>query len=311
MDTTFGGFPGGQTDAFPAGGGDFSQSYSAIAIAPDGKIVIVGESSGALLVVRFSATGILDSSFGTRGWTRLAIGTGAADGHGVAIQPDGKIVVTGNFGSAPSGFVARLSDTGTFDTSFNSSGVFLLPTAAGPTDCRSLLIDGTRIVAGCTQTGGGLKDFLLLGLTSAGVVDTGFDNTLKDAGGANDSLNQLIKHPDGRVLAAGRGGANGNRIALLAVNANGTLANGFANNGLYIAPETEDSEARAIAWNGTELLIAGSRTVTSGEDAVLASFTPVGVRTSLTYSNLSFSDGRFVESKRCPAGRYWQREMPA
>ena len=303
LDRTFGGFPGGQTYPFPAGGIDFSQRYNAIAIAPDGKIVVAGESSGSVLVIRFSANGILDTSFGVGGWTRLTIRSPGDVGLGVAVQPDGKIVVVGNNSVTLSGFVARLGDTGTLDASFNGGGTYLLPIAAGVTDCRSVLLDGTRIVVGCTQTSGTVKDFLLLGLTTTGVVDTGFDSTLKDAGGANDALYGIFKHPDGRIFAAGRGGAGSNRIALLAVNANGTLASGFASNGLYIAPETEASEARAVGWNGTEIIIAGSRTVSSRNDAVLTTITPAGLRTSQTYTSLAFSDGRYRRVKALPDGR--------
>lgn len=302
-DTTFGSYLPGYTLPFPAGGGDFSQRYNAMAIAPDGKIIVAGESTGALLVVRFSADGILDTSFGVGGWTRTATGISGAAGVGVVVQPDGKIVVVGNSSVTHSAFVVRLDAAGVLDASFNSGGIYLLPTTAGPTDCRSVLLDGSRIVVGCTQTGGGTSDFLVLGLTTAGAIDAGFDNTLKDAGGTGDTLYGLLKHPDGRIFAAGRGGTGGNRIALLALNANGTLASNFATNGLYVAPETDSTEARAIGWNGTELLIAGMNTVSTNGDALLATFTPTGVRASLQYSNLSFSSGRYWRIKALPNGK--------
>jgi hypothetical protein len=57
LDRTFGSY--GQTIPFPAGGGDYWQAYNAIAIAPDGKIVVAGEASGALIVARYFANGAL------------------------------------------------------------------------------------------------------------------------------------------------------------------------------------------------------------------------------------------------------------
>ena len=200
LDVTFGPGQSGQTTPFPAGGGDSSQRYNAVAIAPDGKILVAGESSGSVLVVRYSATGVLDTSFGAGGWTRFTVGTGGNVGYGVALQADGKIVVVGNYGTVLSGFVARLSNTGVLDTSFNGGGAYLLPTATGQTDCRSVLLDGTRVVVGCGQSSGAVKDFLLLGLTTAGAVDAGFGNTLKDTGGANDALYGLLKRLDGAFL---------------------------------------------------------------------------------------------------------------
>jgi uncharacterized delta-60 repeat protein len=303
LDTTFGAGSYGITTPFPAGGFDTSQRYSAIAVAPDGNIVVAGESSGSLLVVRFSATGILDTTFGTGGWTRIAIGAFGAAGTGIAVQPDGKIVVVGNHNASQSAFVVRLSNGGTLDPSFNGTGIYAIPNTNGPTDCRSVLLVGNRIVLGCTQTSSGTKDFLLFGLTSAGATDAGFDNSLKDAGGIDDQLYALTRHPDGRIFAAGRGGAGSDRIAVIAVNANGTLDSGFGNNGLYTAPESTATEARAIGWNGSELVVAGKPIVDTTGDALLATFTSAGVRTSLIYSNLSFSDGRYRRVKVLPDGK--------
>jgi uncharacterized delta-60 repeat protein len=305
LDAAFG--DAGQTIPFPACSGDnfsFSQSYNAIAIAPDGKIVVVGEASGKVLVVRYSAVGTLDTSFGLFGWTRLTGLDAAYVAYSVAVQPDGKIVIAGNSGGIePKGFVLRLNISGELDSSFNGGGVYYLPAALGSTDCRTVLLDATRIVVGCTQNNGGVKNFLLLGLTTSGAIDTGFVSTPKYTGGTNDALLGLSRHPDGRFFAVGRGGVAGNRIVVLAANADGSPNLGFANGSVYVVPETEASEARAIGWNGSELIVAGSRTVSSDDDAVVLSLTASGVRTSLTYSALGFSSGNFLRVKALPNGQ--------
>jgi uncharacterized delta-60 repeat protein len=299
LDAAFG--YAGQTIPFTACTRDnffFSQSYNAIVIAPDGKVVVVGEAAAKVLVARYSAEGNLDTSFGGLGWLRLTGVDNAYVGYSVAVQPDGKIVIVGNSsGIEPKGFVLRLNISGELDSSFNGSGVYYLPDALGSTDCRSVLLDGARIVVGCTQNNGGVKNFLLLGLTTSGAIDTGFVSTPKYSGGTNDALLGLSRHPDGRFFAVGRGGATGNRIVVLAANADGSPNLAFANGSVYVVPETEASEARAIGWNGSEVIVAGSRAVTSDDDAVVLSLTASGVRTSLTYSALGFSSGNYLRVK--------------
>ena len=74
------------------------ESPGAIAVAPDGKIVVVGthfRSTSAFGVARLNASGSLDSSFGTGGvlTTSFQGGDGA---FAVVIQPNGDIVAIGD-----------------------------------------------------------------------------------------------------------------------------------------------------------------------------------------------------------------------
>jgi uncharacterized delta-60 repeat protein len=302
LDAAFG--LGGQTWPFPAGGGNFSQRFNAVAIAPDGKIIAIGESSGAVLAARYSAVGGLDTSFGIQGWARISPGSGLNEGFGVALQPDGKIVIVGNSGgNAPTGFVLRLDNAGALDTSFNSTGIYEVPHAPAQTDCRSVVLDGQRIVAGCTKNTGGVKDFLVVALTAAGGIDPNFNSVPRNVGNTNDALIGLMKHPDGRLLAVGRGGFTGDRIAVLALNADGSVNTGFASGGVYVAPEAEASEASAIGWNGSEIIVAGSRTQATTDDATILTLTASGARTSLFKTSLGFSTGNYLRVKALPSGQ--------
>jgi uncharacterized delta-60 repeat protein len=71
----------------------------ALVIQKDGKIVITGYTQGSsddVLVVRFDPNGALDTTFGTEGtviWNGTA---GGMDyGQGIALQSDGKLIITG------------------------------------------------------------------------------------------------------------------------------------------------------------------------------------------------------------------------
>jgi uncharacterized delta-60 repeat protein len=86
-----------------------------IALSSDGKIIISGTSNDRLnnnvVVIRFNQDGTLDSSFGLNGIvTFYGAGDGNDLGYGVAIQWNGKIVVTGvaHNGSNDDALVLRL-----------------------------------------------------------------------------------------------------------------------------------------------------------------------------------------------------------
>jgi uncharacterized delta-60 repeat protein len=117
LDTTFN--IGANLGVTPSGGG---QGVYAIAVQPDGKIVIGGLFTSARGVVqnniaRLNTDGSLDTTFniganvGTSGQVRS-----------VLIQPDGKIVIGGNFALArgvTQNDFARLETDGSLDTAFN------------------------------------------------------------------------------------------------------------------------------------------------------------------------------------------------
>jgi uncharacterized delta-60 repeat protein len=106
------------------------QGYAqAVAIQPDGKIVIAGGTSTLrhyyLAVARLTAGGDLDPTFSGDGRTSTRF-DGDADGSSVAIQRDGKIVVAGSsekYGSGQTRFaVARFDPDGILDPAFSSDG---------------------------------------------------------------------------------------------------------------------------------------------------------------------------------------------
>src|SRR5687768_13046389 len=83
------------------GNGNNLYAALAMAIQPDGKIVVVGEGftsasdSWDFAVVRYNPDGSLDNSFGG-GIVNTPVGNSQDRPHSVAIQTDGKIVVAGS-----------------------------------------------------------------------------------------------------------------------------------------------------------------------------------------------------------------------
>jgi uncharacterized delta-60 repeat protein len=165
LDKTFNG--SGYSVLHPAG---ISSLYAtAVALQSDGKIVVVGSSSGTdgfddMVVARYNVNGTLDTNFGgaSLGYLRLDIDGLASStseiANDVAIRPDGRIVVAGTLRSGTGGsgsvMIARLNTNGTPDGSFGSGGFKIGTPPAGP-DYHSfdgkavaLQANGTIIVAG-------------------------------------------------------------------------------------------------------------------------------------------------------------------
>lgn len=107
-----------------------SEEYAGdIALQPDGKIVVVGDSipsfgaPGKILVMRFNANGTLDTTFDGDGVLLITTPAGGAAGQ-VIVLSDGKLLVTGyrNDGAKPNFVLMRLNSDGTSDTSFGTGG---------------------------------------------------------------------------------------------------------------------------------------------------------------------------------------------
>jgi uncharacterized delta-60 repeat protein len=129
LDSTFGTGGKAWVDFGPEAGVAWTPEtrYGDLALAPDGRIVLAGESSGDRLgIARLTAAGALDPTFAEdgrlltvpTGWTFVA----PNDDYNVAIQPDGRVVVTANQGEGYDTAVGRLNADGTADASFDGDG---------------------------------------------------------------------------------------------------------------------------------------------------------------------------------------------
>jgi uncharacterized delta-60 repeat protein len=77
---------------------DSAAYVKGVAVQPDGKIVVAGFSGGNFLAARYSSSGVQDTAFGTNG--TLTIDFGDSDiATGLALRPDGRIVLAGYSGS--------------------------------------------------------------------------------------------------------------------------------------------------------------------------------------------------------------------
>ena len=166
-DTSFG---SGGLKTVDMGGTDIAYE---IAVQPDGKIVAVGENGGDLALVRLTASGGLDSSFGTGGKVFYGDSYKGQVGHALVLQPDGKIVVAGEENGVD-WLLVRFNANGTPDASFGTSGGTVVD-LGGSERVRGVALqsDGKILVAGNRGSSGSVSNDLAVGRFNAGGVAAG------------------------------------------------------------------------------------------------------------------------------------------
>ena len=222
---------------------DFGTSFdvsSSLALQADGKIVVVGYRGGdnqtnfvTFALARYNDNGVLDTSFGVDGKLTTDI-EGYA--QSVALQADGKIIVTGTKNQGNT-VLARYNENGSLDTSFDGDGT--VTTVFGtPFDYAQSVVlqaDGKIVVAGQTRNIDGdgnvsNSDFALARYNSDGTLDTSFDGdgTVTTDFGGHDNASSVALQADGKIVVAGNTGRGSNAdFSLARYNSDGSLDTSF------------------------------------------------------------------------------------
>jgi uncharacterized delta-60 repeat protein len=203
-------------------GGRFDEAL-AVAVQPDGKIVVAGSSSDAtgadMAVARYTGDGNLDATFDGDGMALVEFG-GEASARAVALQRDGKVVLAGRVdrpfgaGCCVSDFaLARLTSAGVPDASFGGDGRVVtdfLPGADNGQDAAHAVLvraDGRILAAGSGVSGGVSVDFAVARYRANGSLDPTFSNdgrVTSDFVGFFDEIRDLAVDRDGRIVAGGQ-----------------------------------------------------------------------------------------------------------
>jgi len=208
--------PGSLDSAFGTGGlvtthFAVAQYGGAIAIQPDGKIIMVGKAVPVdpiedwnFGVVRYNIDGTLDTTFGNGGALNTDLFNHPDTASSVAVQSDGKIVVAGNEFD-----VARYNPDGTLDISFGKFGkvILLFPDAFYAYSTQmALQPDGKIVLAGYAPLlTTGYAQFALLRLNENGIPDSTFGIDGRVMTDLNAStIQSFIVQPDGKIVAVGR-----------------------------------------------------------------------------------------------------------
>jgi uncharacterized delta-60 repeat protein len=206
-------------------------------------------------------------------------------GTGVAVQPDGKIVVSGyaRIGEDDDFAVARFLKKGALDDTFSGDGRKVTDFADGPDQARALAIqeDGKIVLAG-QATIGGNPDFALARYKSTGRLHLAFGEggktTTEFVGGA-DAANAIAILPNGKILAAGFTWTGGDPdFALARYLPTGALDANFGEGGKTTTDfggGHDEINAIAVQTNG-KIVAAGVATIDSNVVFALARYLPGG-----------------------------------
>lgn len=239
LDTSFNGTGFAITQVSP-----WLDGIHAMALQPDGKIVVAGtasDNSGTnddMVVARYTSAGVLDTGFNGNGIHIVNTGTGPALASAVLLQPDGRIVVAGSqiSGLANDFAVIRLNADGTLDAGFGNGGK-VVPATAADDGGRALAAGpgGTLLVGGYAFSSSG-AEFAALRLLPDGRPDASFGQqgrTVAGFGpGSQDLCLSMTVQDNGRVLLSGYvQQAGGSEFGLLRLEPAGQVDASFGTSG--------------------------------------------------------------------------------
>jgi uncharacterized delta-60 repeat protein len=256
--------PNGSNDAAfnpPTGTGNngINGAINSFALEPDGKILIAGtfsliSSVGRRGVARLNADGSLDTSF-----VFIAGGNGTV--NLIALQPDGKILITGGFSYVNGLYalrLARLNPDGSIDPTFVA---VVSDSNFGSQNLINAMIvqpDGKIIIGGGFNRVNDMSFNGLARLNPNGSVDTSFLPTIS---GGFPPVQTLALQPNGQILVGGNfsqvGGVNRQYLARL--NANGSHDTGF-----MFGTAVNGSVLRLALQSDGKVIITGSFDLVGG-----------------------------------------------
>jgi uncharacterized delta-60 repeat protein len=246
----------------------------ALALQPDGKILAAGYAQNAdyrnvPVLLRFSDTGVLDTSFGTSGVAEVAVTESDNDFSAVAVQSDGKIVAAGHISNGMSWFsllIARFDTNGIADPSYGTAGVVNISLNNVDDEFYDMQLTDTdeALLTGFTVTQVDLFYYMLLmkfdingqpvaGFGTGGVVTAGdVPYSFGDA---------MALQTDGKILVTGSTGdlaPSNNDWALWRFNKDGSPDTDFGTNGAVTTDFFGNpDEALGIALYEDKIIVAG------------------------------------------------------
>ena len=265
---------------------DFSASYDhgfALALQPDGKIVMVGQiDAGAEIgIARYTSDLRPDAGFGSAGKVRLDL-PGSQSALDVAIQPDGKLVLTGwTAGAAGTDIlVARRLADGRPDPAFGTGGSLTTalpsPPDLGFTSLGAALAlqdDGAILVTGSVPTDDAKAPsaLVLVRYTAAGGLDSSFANAgilITQIAKQSSTANDIRRLPDGTIVVAGQVGFPVPDAMVAYFRPNGAPDPRFGTTGATLTDFGGEDAAMALAIQPDGKAIVVGRTTADDEDSL-------------------------------------------
>jgi len=243
----------------------------AVAIQPDGKIVVAGRSQNAsgidFAVARYNADGSADPTFGSAGKLTTDVAGGPEGLPSIALQSDGKIVVAGRFGignSTGGTALVRYNGDGSLDLGLGDRGK--VSVASGVTaDAVALQPDGKILVAGSVNAGASSSAFGVTRFLANGSPDAAFGTvTTSFFTGGNGSIGRNVAlQADGKIVLVGEAASDDSstfEMAIARFDASGALDTGFGTGGKLLVDFFAGTDAAldVVIQPDGKIVVAGS-----------------------------------------------------
>jgi uncharacterized delta-60 repeat protein len=235
-------------------------SATAVAVQPNGKILLAGGASGVgtFALTRLDSTGAIDGTV-----FEDPPGMRYEEAADIALEPDGTIVVAGaaipDLEQRYFPTVARYTSQGLLDTTFAGTGV---KTFADIEPTEVLVRPDRRIVV-AGNAGDPDSRMAVTQLTAAGEIDKAFGN-----GGAatadfdgEELIGGAVLQGDGKLVVAGLATGE-NAFAVARLGAGGVLDPGFGSAGMTTVQFGEISQGSAVALQPDGRIVVGGVTAT-------------------------------------------------
>ncbi len=269
---------------------DADDRANAVAVQSNGKILVAGKAANGsqynLVVVRFNADGTLDNTFGFSGIATLEIDDFDTEATSIALQTDGKIVVTGlsqdQFNGDFYAILARFNVSGTLDNTFGTNGVVELPAGNGYVGKSLAIQSNGKIVIACANVNN-VGNFVILRRNTNGSADNTFDTdgmVSTNVGTASSFAKSLVLTSDSKIIVCGAAKENSfDVLAMVAYTLAGNLDNSFDADGIVLtnlSPIHATANSIAVQPDG-KIYLTGNTTNTANADLILAKYTPNGI----------------------------------
>ncbi len=273
--------------ALASDGPKFNGNVNALAVQPDGKILVGGAFSnyagtaGRDRLIRLNSDGSVDSAF-----CALASDTSkfGATVNKIIVQPDGKILVGGSFtsygGTFNQNYLVRLNSDGSLDSAFcalaSNDAKF-----TGAILSMEIQPDGKILLGGSfTNYAGTTNRNRLIRLNSDGSVDSAFCINASDGAKFSNLPYAIVVQPDGKILVGGAftnyaGVTNRNRLIRLTSDGN-------------LDPTLSSTTSDGVKFSNTPNI---TRVQPDGKILIAGSFTNYGGITGRNYLIRLNSDG--------------------